>query len=149
MEGFYVYLSSDSSEKLFPDNKKSAFTVKLSEAIDFDPRYKWSVALTEVLFPGNTSTPPRVDVTADSGPIFAYTDIVRNSRVGDSSSKLLRIISPHLAHQTFVDRYYIPVDTARVDRISVLLTNRLGKKYPLASGTVPVIVVIHFRCETI
>lgn len=147
MEGFYVYLSSDSSEKMHPDNKKTAFTVELATPIELDPKYEWYVALCEAIFPNVIDRLyTGISVTnVNKGPIFVYTDLVRTSSVGDSDNKLLRIISLPRAHQTFTDRFYIPVVRERINQISVLMTDRRGDKYPLSTNTTPVVLVLHFN----
>lgn len=151
MEGFYVYLSSDSSEKTHSKNTHAAFTVQLANTIELDPNCAWSVAIAETIFP-STDQPTALRTYSGimmtdftKGPIFIYSDLVRTSNVGDSDSKLLRIISPPKAHQTFIDRHYIPVVGRRISQISILMTDRLGVRYPLSGGKVPVILVLHFE----
>lgn len=144
MDGFYVYLSSDASEKLYPTNTKAKFTNVLGEPIEFDPHFEWHIALTEIMFPSTAQGKINTSTSVNNGPIFVYLDIIEPSRVGDSSSHVLRIVPPTASHQTFSDRYYIPTIANRVTQMTALLTNRLGEKYPFASGKEPVIIVLHF-----
>lgn len=145
MNEFFVFLSSDASQKTHPDNTKSSFTVQLADPIELDPRVDWVVALKEVIFPSKQGDANAIDFKQDKGPIFTYLDILSESRVGDASSKMLRILTSTKAHQTFTDPYYMTTDTRLIKHISVLLTDREGKRYPLESGTVPVILIIHFK----
>lgn len=49
--GFYVYLTSDANEDLYPNNVKSDFTNVLAKPIHLDPSQKWVAALTEIHLP--------------------------------------------------------------------------------------------------
>lgn len=147
MEGFYVYVSSDASEKIHPGNTHAAFTMELATTIELDPRYKWSVALCEAIFPSSISRTYSGMSVSDhgKGPIFVYTDLVQTSSVGDSDTRILRIISPPNPHQNFIDRHYIPVSGERITQISILMTDRLAVKYPFTKSSVPIIMVLHFN----
>ena len=145
MDGFYIYLSSDASEREHPNNTKASFTTQLGEAIELDPKYLWSVALCEVIFPLAPGAVRKLDLSDETrGPIFVYTDIVTHSRVGDSSSRMLRIVSNTDPHQKFSQRYYTPLKCERISDISILFTDRLGDKYPFNKSVNPIIVVLHF-----
>lgn len=152
MSGFYVYLSSDGCEKLFPNNTKSSYTIQLSEPIELDPAFSWNVALAEVIFPATSNTDNNIALApgtaAGIGPVFIYSDCASNCRVGDSYSRILRIVSPKKSHQTFPDRFYVPVSQRKIDTISILVASRAGSRYPLAAGKEPVVVVLHFQRES-
>ena len=48
-DSFYMFLSSDSSEAVFPDNVKSSFSVQLAKPVHLDPSTRWGVGLAEIL----------------------------------------------------------------------------------------------------
>ena len=47
---FFVVLPSNSSMKIYPDNRTSSFTVNLPKPLELDPA-QWDVALSEIQYP--------------------------------------------------------------------------------------------------
>lgn len=82
--------------------------------------------------------------TGTEGPIFVYLSVVECTRVGDSYTQLLRIVSPSQVHSTFTDRYYVPVGPRSISSIKALLYSKQGKRYDLASE-----VNLQFWCYTL
>lgn len=56
-DSFYLFLSSDSSEALFPDNVKSSFSTQLAKPVRLDPNIKWGVGLAELIVRGVAAGP--------------------------------------------------------------------------------------------
>lgn len=55
-QDFYIFLPSDSSSGLFPDNKLSEYEVELAHPIDLDTSKNWSVAVCDVILPAGPSS---------------------------------------------------------------------------------------------
>jgi len=56
MDEFYVTLFSTSSQKLYPNNSQSKFTVKLPRPLTFNSNEKWCVGLVDCSHPGIIGT---------------------------------------------------------------------------------------------
>lgn len=141
MDCFYVTLSSDSSKNYFTDNAISHFTTQLSRSICFSPSYE--VAVCEVFLPSIETW----KLASSLSPIFLYSDISSPVLVGDTSARLLRVLSPNIlsGHYLFSSPYYVPVERCNISAITLSFNTKSGQRYPFPSGEFPSIVVLHFR----
>ena len=142
MDSFYLTLSSDSSKIFFNNNTIAHFSTQLAQPITLSSG-DWEVALCEVFIPSCRLC----DDGESKTPIFLYTDIIRPQFVGDTMTRLLRVLPPNIAsdHQIFSSLYYIPIEKVHFASITISFCSKTGKRYPFPASEHPSIVVLHFR----
>ena len=90
------------------------------------------------------------DFRTDRSPLFVYTNIIEHQVVGDSLSKVLRIVNFERAQDSgltcekYLRPYYLPVDRQVLDVIEINIKDIAGSAFPFVSGS-PVILKLHFR----
>jgi len=142
MESFYVTLTSDSSKPIFGDeNSVSHFTTQLAAPI-CTSQTPYECAVTEVFLP----TLETWKFALTLSPIFLYSDISKPVHVGDSLTRLLRVLPPQVlsGHHSFTSLYYHPVDRQHINSITLSFHSNTGQRY-FFSGSEVSIVVLHFR----
>ena len=106
----YVYVSSQDSVKLYPDNTAKEFLHEIVQPIYLDG--KWSCALVDT------------NIWQLSGDgIIVCCDVVQNSSVHGKNISILNIISES---GPIVNPYYIPVTRNDISRIRISLLNTAG-----------------------
>lgn len=106
----YIYLSSQDSLDIHPNNKWYDFTVKLSSIIDLHGR--WSCALMDI------------DYENVNHELYVYTDICHYSYVLDGQFPLLRrVYSP----VEFINPYFINIIHSQIGSIRIYIRDRKGE----------------------
>ena len=90
-----------------------------------------------------------IDISANINSIYVYGDIVESSVVGDSFSKLLRVVSvPNTEfggteQRIYGNPSYFPVEKKEFQTIEIDIKDDTGSTLKFESGRV--VVVLHFK----
>lgn len=103
----YVYLSSDNSKEFYPGNSPYNFTVKLSDPLELEGR--WKVALSAVYF---------TDATVEW---YIYSSLCESSNVLDRYLPLLRQATKPVE---FTNLHFIHVNRPYIDAINIYIRDR-------------------------
>lgn len=128
-EEYYLFLPSNAPSPSSQPNTVSKFTTQLAEPIKLTGN--WEVALIEVFHPG---LHPEAHESDSLELMYIYSDIIEPIFVGNDYGHLLRVTGfhepgndYHLAVQTFIEPWYLPVATATIKEIGILLANYQGR----------------------
>jgi len=145
---FCITLFSNASQKLYPKNTLSEYTIQLVRRIDLGSTDNWEVGLCEFSCPpplrsGNIKP---IDVIGENN-VMVYCDLITPQFVGDDYVRCLRtFIHPSKScDYAFHNIYYVPVEKRTFQDISILIKDINGKHIAFRSGTTPTKVVLHFR----
>uniref|UniRef100_A0A158P4C7 Uncharacterized protein n=1 Tax=Tetranychus urticae TaxID=32264 RepID=A0A158P4C7_TETUR len=84
------------------------------------------------------------DLNARSSLMFVYSDIVAPHFVGDTFTRVLRILPlkrgqrHEIVHERFVKPFYYPVRTNQIEDVNFILTDETGNPIKFASGRVAI-----------
>ena len=110
----YFFLSSDDSKNYHPENSPHSFTIELPERLELNGN--WEVSLSDI----------NIKDTFDT-TLYIYSDVGEYSYVNNSMEPILRVIYPSsYTKRVFSTRYYIPVRSKNLGRISVYIRDRNG-----------------------
>ena len=124
---FYIHLSSEDSKIYFPANNVNTFTVKLPEVLKLDGQ--WEVSLCELFYPANNAVKN----------LFISSNLCIDTIIGDQKRPLLRMVrTKKSGYAEFGQRYYIPVSSDTIDRVTIYINTENETEIPFSSGT--------FRC---
>jgi hypothetical protein len=112
---FYITLLSNASQKLYPSNTLSSFTLYLARPVDLGSNSRWEVGVCEVsCHPYNVGKYAGLDdISADTALI--YCDLISPQFVGSQYVRVLRTFiqpSKYCKH-TFDNIHYTPVEKRR------------------------------------
>ena len=106
----YLFLNSNDSKSLHPDNKPFNFTVELPTPLEL--RGDWKCALAEISYPKSIRR-----------ELYVYCDICEYSYIADGYKPILRIVkSGDIYNQLF----YQPITTSLVSRIKIYIKDETG-----------------------
>lgn len=135
MSGFYMFLSSEDSVNLFPNNTFSDFwtefdhEIVLDEQCGYGLRQQWSFALTEVFidFLPDQQTLPE--------PVVILCDLCSQSYLNGSQVQVLRTLSGAGEVGTSLGlTHYIGVNKLRFNKIRIQVVTRDLKPLSVTSG---------------
>ena len=140
---FYITLFSNASQHLYPDNKISAFTIKLAHPIILDPSEIWEVGLCELSFSER-------QLLEDNTDALVYCDLIAPQLIGTTMVRYLRtfnIIVPedYGVEYQFKNVYYIPLEKRMFRDIRIEILNLAGERVLFNDSQTPLKVVLHFR----
>lgn len=140
---FYVYLPSDSSASVYPDNTISQYRTYLPQRLLLDEN--WKVGLKQLIFPHKAQAANGTSTTGNN--IFVYTNIVKASTVGQIKTNILAV-TPY-NDKGYYEPYtnvYHPVVLNDIHTINILIADQLGKpfKFDILGRC---IVVLHFMYD--
>ena len=130
---FYVLLSSEDSQLLYPGNRGNDFRVQLPQELNLSGY--WDVAVSDIYIDqaeGQTSQ-----------RLLVCCDIVDYTIVGDSLRQILRRISP--SDNQFVTEQFIRVVQNTVRHIHIFILNTEGLPIPIHYCDIK----LHFRASPI
>jgi hypothetical protein len=136
MKDFYLYLSCNDSNTLYPNNRGNDFTVSLLRNISLPG--PWECGLKEFDFKGKSASPNMMYITCDS----CERSYVNN----DYMSLLRRIVMPRINgvfSETFPDTYYKRVTENELSDITISIRGRKGPYKGLDNKSVS--CVLHFK----
>lgn len=111
MDSTYIYLSSNVSSDIYPENRPNNFTAVLPQILQLQGL--WSLSLLEV------------DIKADRpSQLFVLCDIVNASYVGGQFRRILRrvTVTGEKENNTFSLPQYVPVDnTCDIQTINITI----------------------------
>jgi hypothetical protein len=144
---FYITLLSNTSQKLYPSNTLSSFTVHLSRPVDLGSNSRWEVGVWEVsCHPYNVGTYANLKVISADAALI-YCDLISPQFVGSQYVRVLRtFIQPSIyCNHIFDNIYYVAVETRRFQDIEIRLLTLDGRAVGFLPSTTPVKIVLHFR----
>jgi hypothetical protein len=137
-------------------NNKLTIALNPREKIQIGPRLARSLGFMSSTVYGNLSGTNKVSVSAEFSidlnlavhNIYVYTDIVKDTLVGNIYTTLLRIVSVESKPGTHISRvfshlYYHQVNTNNLSQIEISTKDNQGQLIKYQSGEV--IVKLHFR----
>lgn len=146
MDSMYIYLQSNDSIELYPDNNGARFTVRLPKRLHMSGT--WTCALCEIHIPpihsqGFTWTPAlpiAVCSTLCAGSVLTgmHVPVLRQIILSDQEQREGTSLS-------FNPLYYIPIVQADLEAISIYLKTTPGFKFSL--GDQLLYCLLHLRKE--
>ena len=145
--GDNIQLSFDSlSEKVFvslKNNYRFGFTEDVSQILGFG-------RTPDIILDKSQQSPHVCDLNGGVHCLYIYSDIVGYQLVGDSKSRLLKVIpvegeQGNTVFKSFNHLTYVPVETKEFDQISIDIRDVAGRKIQFQRGRV--IVNLHFRAR--
>lgn len=141
----YLYVSSDSSKTVYPDNNPESFTVHLEQPLDLPGT--WYCGLKELYFSGEFKINKRgLGHLPKVAPqhLYVCTDIVEGTVVSGVYLPLLRrsVIRKKFEH-TFLEPYYFKVVNQRLSSITVYVLDHRLKPVVFKKG--PLVCLLHFK----
>ena len=142
---FYVTLFSNASQKRYPGNTLSAFTVHLAQLIDLNLTDKWEVGVCELTYQQpQTGTFRGVAVVGDKNAL-----IYCNSITQFMGSQYVLCLRPFIRPSTycnhiFENMYYRPVEKRRFQDILIEILTLKGTAVSFIDSKVPTKIVLHF-----
>jgi hypothetical protein len=139
---FYITLFSKASQHIYPDNKNTAFTIKLARPIILDPSEIWEVGLCELSFSAR-------QLRADNTDALVYSDLIAPQMIGTTMVRCFRtfnIIMPedYGGEYQFRNVYYLPVEKRMFRDIRIEILNLSGERIPFSDSQTH-LKVVHFR----
>ena len=133
---YYVYLSSEKDESVYPNNKAHDFFTQLSPPMVLEPEQEWSVAVTEL------------ELTPGTGqPFCLCSDVCEGSYVNGKILPVLRKFYPLAAGVkqvfTFTKPYYMNAKLEFVNSLRVYITDATGEELSFDDKTLK--CTLHFR----
>ena len=108
----YLFLNSNDSKSLHPDNSPFNFTVELPTPLELHG--DWKCALAEISYPKSIRR-----------ELYVHCDICEYSYIADSYKPILRIVkSGDIYNQLF----YQPITTSLVSRIKIYIKDETGNE---------------------
>ena len=87
---FYTTLFSNASREIYPENKRSVFTVKQARTIELVSIENWEVGICEIsCTPLNVCTIRPLLVVGETN-VLIYCNLISPQFVGDKNSRVLR-----------------------------------------------------------
>jgi hypothetical protein len=112
---FYITLLSNASQKLYPSNTLTSFTVHLARPVDLGSDSRWKVGAWEVSCrPSNVGTYRAVTVISANNALI-YCDLISPQFFGSQCVRVLRtfIMPTAYCNHSFENVYYMPVEKRR------------------------------------
>ena len=144
---FYVNLFNKASQKLYPANTLSAFTVHLAQPIDLGSTDRWEARVCEFsCHPFNTATFDSIQIVSAKNALI-YCDLISQQFMGSQYVLCLRTFihtSTYCNHK--VDNvYYVPVGKRRFQDIRIEILTLTGERVAFKGSKVPTKIVLYFR----
>ena len=135
----YLFISSDDTPDLFPDNKPEDFRVELTPFIHFTQHEEWSIAVTEMeVYP----TP--------SDPFTICLDACNSSQFGHTQVEVLRKFYPLKKGKrnlyTFQYPYYMRINRNVLDVLHFYIIDEQGSRKSFEIKTLK--LTLHLRAST-
>jgi hypothetical protein len=118
---FYITQLSNASQKLYPSNTLSSFTVHLARAVDLDSDSRWEVGVCEVSCrPTNVGTYTAVTVIRANN-VLIYCDLISPQFFGSQYVRVLRtfIMPTAYCNHSFENVHYVRVEKRRFHDIEI------------------------------
>ena len=136
---FFVYLRSDDSSYLFPENTPFSFTVALPNTLKFQGA--WECALAEITYPD-------IEQTLSPDTLTLLCDFVENSIIDGTTKTILRRFNDRqFKGQVFGDCRYIDVVKSTAHQLAFRITTNNTNIHPQQQSGVTSIV-LSFRKKT-
>jgi len=119
---YYLYLTSEDSKKVHPDNTNVDFTIELPRTLYLDG--VWECCLKDVTF-----SSPNANI------VYVCSDLCVESFASDTSYPILRTvpnIEPTTTSLTFNDSHYVRVNKLSLGRLRIFI--RGDKLLPTKTG---------------
>ena len=113
MGDFYVFLSSDDSIHLYPDNGPKEFTVNLGKSINLEG--KWKCALKEITYHFNDALPETIYVLCNK----CEQSYVRNNYMPVLRRLHFPFETEGLYTETFYEAFYMNVSDNNISNITI------------------------------
>lgn len=119
---FYVTLPSNSSKTYYPDNDVSRFKTHLAQTLSIPSEKKYKIGLAELILPFFPSK---------AGDCYIYSSAAQPSILGDTYSKLLRVVrvDPKRDTYEFQRVYFHDLEAREINTIDILLADQDGNKF--------------------
>ena len=128
---FYLFLSSEDSKDLYPQNTPQDFTVQLPERIQLTG--EWTLALVEIEYPTSFSRNPPAS-------LWFEVDLCETSIVGDRKLPVLRrlpvtsIPNNETKRLTFDPLLHLPIRQYDFDKVHIHIKEPTGLPASFADG---------------
>jgi len=113
MEDFYVYLTSDDSIHLFPDNKPSEFTVNLGRNITL--KGNWTCALKEITYHVHQDLPETVYILCNK----CEPSYVRNTYLPILRRLHFPLVEEGMYTDTLYEPFYMKVIDSNISNLTI------------------------------
>ena len=139
-------LFSNDSQKLYPANTLSAFTVHPAQPIDLRSTDRWEVRVCEFsCHPFNTGTFASTQAVSANNALI-YCDLISQEFMGSQYARCLRtFMHPSTYCNHIFDVYYVPIEKLFFQDIWIEILTLMGGRVPFKDSKVPTKVVLHFR----
>ena len=121
-----LYLSSEDSKHVYPDNTPSNFRVQLPQHLHLG-KGNWQCGILNCILP-----------TKPSAPMYLTCDIIEPSILGDRYQPVLTILTSKA--KEFLTPDYTNVKVTHISTIQLKLINRLGVPNPIRKGETIVVL---------
>lgn len=136
MDEEILTLPSDVEATYFK-NTLSRYKTELSHPLELDPASKYKVGLCELMLPLE-ALPDTIE------DCFIYCSLCDNSYVGNSWSKILRMVRVNKDKDVYEFQrvYYKTVEERHVTSIELFLATKKGEPYKFKSSSLPTSIVL-------
>jgi hypothetical protein len=144
---FYVTLLSNASQKLYPSNTLSSFTVHLARPVDLGSNSKWEVGVCEMSCNPSATGMFRAVTVVGATNALIYCDLISPQFFGSQYVRVLRTFIMPTAHcnYSFEKVYYVLVEKRRFHDIETKILRLDGKPVEFTDSKIPLKIVLHIR----
>ena len=131
-------LFSNASQKIYKENKLSAFTLSLAHPVDLSSGENWEVTICEI-----SCSPTIVDIVKPAlmvgdTNVLVYSNLITQQLVGnDTVHCLLTFIFPPFTASVYLKTFYVPVEQRRFQEIRIEFLKMKGKLVPFKDSKNP------------
>ena len=130
MKEIYLYLSSDTSKDIYPDNHAGSFRVKLPQTLYLGG--KWTIALLDIDLPKISQNPKPHHITLQTS---ISTPCIYKSGLNSVIQRLYFSEVKRGLPVYITNPRYMPVSINILDTFDMFITDDKGQKVPFEPGS--------------